>query len=39
VGTDILVYTPQEFERLQHERAFFREEIVAKGIVLYERTI
>lgn len=38
VGTDILVYTPEEFERLRHERPFFREEVVAKGIVVYERT-
>lgn len=37
VGVDILVYTPQEFEQLQRERAFVREEIVTKGKVLYER--
>jgi predicted nucleotidyltransferase len=37
VGTDILVYTPQEFERLRHERPFFRDEILARGVVLYER--
>ena len=37
VGTDILVYTPGEFERLRQERPFVREEIVAKGVVLYER--
>lgn len=37
VGTDILVYTPEEFERLRHERAFFSEEILAKGVVVYER--
>ena len=36
VGVDILVYTPEEFERLSHERAFFRTEIVEKGKVLYE---
>ena len=37
VGVDILVYTPQEWERLSRERPFFREEIIAKGKVLYER--
>jgi len=37
VGLDVLVYTPQEFERLSRERAFVRREIVAKGKVLYER--
>jgi predicted nucleotidyltransferase len=37
VGTDILVYTPEEFERLRRERPFFREEILAKGVVVYER--
>lgn len=37
VGTDILVYTPSEFEQLCQERPFVRQEIVEKGIVLYER--
>jgi predicted nucleotidyltransferase len=37
VGTDILVYTPEEFEQLRRDRAFFREEILAKGKVVYER--
>jgi predicted nucleotidyltransferase len=37
VGVDVLVYTPEEFERLSRERAFLREEIVAKGWVIYER--
>ena len=37
VGVDILVYTPAEFERLSHERAFVRNEIVGKGKVLYEQ--
>ncbi len=37
VGVDILVYTPEEFAQLNEERAFVREEIVAKGRVLYER--
>jgi uncharacterized protein len=37
VGTDILVYTPNEFEQLQRERPFFRDEILSKGKVVYER--
>jgi len=37
VGTDILVYTPEEFERLSKRRLFLREEILDKGIVVYER--
>lgn len=36
VGVDMLVYTPQEFEQLARERAFVREEIAAKGKVIYE---
>jgi len=37
VGVDILVYTPEEFAQLSRERLFMREEIIAKGKVLYER--
>ncbi len=37
VATDILVYTPQEFEHLSQNRHFFREEILGRGKVLYER--
>ena len=37
LGTDILVYTPEEFEQLRRDRTFFREEILAKGKVVYER--
>ena len=37
VGTDFLVYTPEEFERLCASRRFFKEEILAKGRVLYDR--
>lgn len=37
VGVDILVYTPEEFERLTRERRFFREEILGRGRVVYER--
>ena len=39
VGTDLLYYTPQEFEKLCRERAFFREEILEKGKVVYERRL
>ncbi|MBL7201768.1 MAG: nucleotidyltransferase domain-containing protein [Anaerolineae bacterium] len=38
VGTDILVYTPEEYEQLRRERPFFREEILGKGVVVYERS-
>jgi predicted nucleotidyltransferase len=34
---DLLVYTPSEWERLQDERRFVREELAEKGVVLYER--
>ncbi len=37
VGMDVMVYTPEEFDRLCAERPFFRDEIVAKGEVVYER--
>jgi predicted nucleotidyltransferase len=37
VGVDVLVYTPREYEQLGQERAFVRQEIVAKGRVIYER--
>jgi len=37
VGTDILVYTPNEFEQMRRERAFIRDEILSKGKVVYER--
>ena len=38
VGVDVLVYTPKEFEQLSQERDFVRQEIVAKGKVIYERS-
>jgi len=38
VGVDVLVYTPDEFERLSKVRPFVRDEIVGKGKVIYERT-
>jgi uncharacterized protein len=37
VGTDIFYYTSEEFAKLCRERIFFREEILDKGKVLYER--
>lgn len=37
-GMDLLVYTPEEWERMKAERAFVREEILEKGRVVYERT-
>ena len=38
VGLDVLVYTPEEFQSLCRERPFFREEILQKGKVIYERS-
>jgi uncharacterized protein len=37
VGIDVMAYTPEEFNQLSAERPFFRDEIVAKGKVVYER--
>ncbi len=37
VATDLLVYTPEEFDVLCRERPFVRDEILAKGRILYER--
>jgi predicted nucleotidyltransferase len=37
VGMDIMVYTPEEFDRLCAERPFFKEEIIGKGEVVYDR--
>lgn len=37
IGLDLLVYTPDEFEEMAKERLFFKEEIIKKGKVLYER--
>ena len=37
VGTDLLVYTPDEFAGLCRERSFVRDEIATKGRVVYER--
>ncbi len=36
VGVDILVYTPKEWERLQHEKRWFiLDEVLKKGRILY----
>lgn len=37
VGMDIMVYTPEEFDQLCADRPFFKEEIIAKGEIVYER--
>ncbi|MBC7342012.1 MAG: nucleotidyltransferase domain-containing protein [Clostridia bacterium] len=37
VGLDLLVYTPEEWDRLVKESSFVKEEIIKKGKVVYER--
>lgn len=37
VGIDFFVYTPEEFEEASQVKLFFREEILKKGEVLYEK--
>jgi uncharacterized protein len=37
VGTDVLVYTPSEWERMKSERLFIKKEVLEKGRVVYER--
>lgn len=34
---DILVYTPEEFERMARENYFIKNEVITKGKVLYEQ--
>lgn len=36
-GLDLLVYTPEEFDTLLRDRPFFRDEIIGRGRVVYER--
>lgn len=36
-GMDILVYTPDEWSELTSQRLFVKDEILAKGKVVYER--
>ncbi len=38
VGLDLLVYTPEEFRRAAEEKSFFKNEILRKGKVLYDKT-
>jgi predicted nucleotidyltransferase len=37
VGLDVLVYTPEEWADLIANRRFVQEEILQKGLVIYER--
>jgi predicted nucleotidyltransferase len=36
VGVDILVYTPQEYEKIK-ERLFFKHKVIKKGKLIYAR--
>lgn len=36
VGLDVLVYTPEEFKKLCDTKLFFKEEILSKGMMIYE---
>jgi len=37
LATDIIVYTPQEFALMKRNNYFVRDEIVAKGDVVYDK--
>jgi predicted nucleotidyltransferase len=37
VAMDVLIYTPEEFAELLASRRFFREEVLERGRVVYER--
>ena len=37
-GVDFLVYTPAEYDEQLEKSLFFREEIVTKGKVIYNKT-
>lgn len=37
IDVDFFVYTPEEFKRAIKERRFFKEEIIEKGEILYEK--
>lgn len=39
IGTDLMVYTPVEFEFLCEKKPFFKNEIVGRGKILYERAL
>lgn len=36
-GIDVLVYTPAEFEQLRASRAFVKNEVIDRGLLLFER--
>jgi predicted nucleotidyltransferase len=38
VHTDLLIYTPEEWEALRRSRRFVRDEMWQKGVILYERS-
>lgn len=35
---DLVVYTPEEFERMAKENSFVREEVIKRGQVVYEQS-
>lgn len=37
VRTDLLIYTPEEWDALRTSRRFVRDELAHKGVVLFER--
>lgn len=37
IPVDILVYTPEEFEKMAKESYFIKDEIIGKGKVVYEQ--
>jgi len=37
-GVDVLVYTPEEFQQMSRQNYFIRDEVLAKGQVVYERS-
>jgi len=39
VAMDLLVYTPEEWAEIRETRPFVRDEIVAKGRTVYERSV
>jgi uncharacterized protein len=38
VGVDILVYTPDEFNKMSRQRTFVQSEVLHKGQLVYERS-
>jgi uncharacterized protein len=39
VAMDLLVYTPDEWAEIIETRPFVRDEIVAKGLIVYDRSV